>query len=294
MHVDDVVLGGRGQVFEQSVRQRRDTFPFRKWKVGSGSFCGSELSQCSSTKTITVSQENFADKLEKPKLRNRESPLVEVNQQEASSLKSVLGGALWLVRETRPDLAAQVSQGQQILPRPTLGEARTVGNVVRRAKQYKNMTWKMLPIPMEEIRLCLRTDAAFANAKKQGTQAGYLVGVANDDLHEGRPAPWSPCVWKSYRLKRVVGSTFAGESQVLSDGLGHAEWLACHLAEAKHADFKLLTRREVLKEFKLQAIVDCKSIYDHLQNFASPGSVSDKRVAIDLVIVRETLARVGG
>eukprot|EP00435_Cladocopium_sp_Y103_P001390 s2644_g1.t1 len=46
--------------------------------------------------------------------------------------------------------------------------------------------------------------------------------------------------------------------------------------------------------FQIQAIVDCKSIYDHLQNFSSPGSVTDKRVAIDLVIVKETLSRVHG
>ena len=41
-------------------------------------------------------------------------------------------------------------------------------------------------------------------------------------------------------------------------------------------------------------IVGCKSIYDHLQSYASPGSVGDKRVAIDLVIVRETLQRLHG
>lgn len=129
---------------------------------------------------------------------------------------------------------------------------------------------------MSDIRLCLCTDAAFANAKKQGTQAGFLAGVTNDDLQMGKPAPWSLCVWKSYRLRLL---------------LGHAEWLACDLAEAKHCDFSLATRKEVLAEFNLQAMIDCKRIYDHLQNFASPpGSVGDNRVAIDLVIVRETLA----
>ena len=213
-------------------------------------FCGSELKRCPTTHEIIVSQENFAEKLEKPKLRNRESPLVEVTASEAFSLKSVLGGALWLARETRPDLAVQVSQGQQLLPKPTLGAARTVGNVVRRAKQYKNLVWKILPIPFEQIKLCLHTDAAFANAKKQGTQAGYLVGVTTNELQAGKPAPWSPCVWKSYRLKRVVGATFAGESQVLSDGLGHAEWIACHLSEAKFPDFLLANRSQRLGEFK--------------------------------------------
>ena len=292
VHVDDVLLGGQGADFEASINRLRATFPFRKWKHGAGTFCGAELSQCPNTHAITVSQEEFAEKLEKPKLRSKESPLMQITPEETSSLKSVLGGALWLAKETRPDLAVQVSQGQQLLPSPTLGEARTVGNVVRRAKQYKNLSWKILPIPFH--RICLHTDAAFANAKKQGTQAGYLVGITNDDMQAGKPAPWSPCAWKSYRLKRVVGSTFAGESQVLTGGLGHAEWISCHLAEAKHHDFSLAKRDEFLSDFKLQAIVDCKSIYDHLQNYASPGSIGDKRVAIDLVIVRETWKRVGG
>lgn len=294
VHVDDVILGGKGQRFQNSVQRLKEIFPFRKWKTFQGTFCGAELIQDPTTFGITVSQEAFADKLQRPKLRMKESPLLEVNAQEATSLKSVLGGALWLARETRPDLAVQVSQGQQILPTPTLGAAKTVGNVVRRAKQYKHLTWQILPIPFDQLRLCVHTDAAFANAKKQGTQAGYLVGVTTDELREGKPAPWSPCVWKSYRLRRVVGSTFAGESQVLSDGLGHADWVACHLSEAKHHDFQLSKRHEFLHEFCLQAIVDCKSIYDHLQSFASPGSIGDKRVAIDLTIIRETLERIGG
>ena len=294
VHVDDVLLGGKGASFEASIERLRAKFPFRKWKHGAGTFCGAELSQCPETNAINVSQEEFANKLEKPKLRNKESPLMQITPEEASSLKSVLGGALWLAKETRPDLAVQVSQGQQLLPSPTLGEARTVGNVVRRAKQYKNLSWKILPIPFHDLRVCLHTDAAFANAKKQGTQAGYLVGITTDEMQAGKPAPWSPCAWKSYRLKRVVGSTFAGESQVLTDGLGHAEWISCHLAEAKYSDFTLSKRDQFLSDFKLQAIVDCKSIYDHLQNYASPGSIGDKRVAIDLVIIRETLKRVGG
>ena len=294
VHVDDVVIGGEGPLFEQKLQLLRSTFPFRKWQEGRGTFCGSMLQQHPETGSISVSQREFIDKMQKPKLRTKDPITMEVNDEEVTSLKSCLGAALWLARETRPDLSIQVSQGQQLMPRPTLGEAKAVGNVVRRAKQYQELEWTILPIPVEKLRLCLHTDAAFGNAKGKGTQAGYIVGVSNDLLQQGKQAPWAPAAWKSYRLKRVVGSTFAGETQALMDGLGHAEWIGCHLAEGIFPNFSLHDRSRFLKQFDLQAVVDCKSVYDHLQQYASPGSVSDKRVAIDLVIIRETLQRIHG
>ena len=294
VHVDDVVIGGEGPLFDQKLKVLRSTFPFRKWQEGQGTFCGSLLQQHPATGGISVSQREFIEKMQKPKLRTKDPVTMEVNDEEVTSLKSCLGAALWLARETRPDLSVQVSQGQQLMPRPTLGEAKTVGNVVRRAKQYQELEWRILPIPVKNLRLCLHTDASFGNAKGKGTQAGYIVGVTEESLQKGEQAMWSPAAWRSYRLKRVVGSTFAGESQALMDGLGHAEWIGCHLAEGIFSDFSLQERSRFLKSFALQAIVDCKSVYDHLQQYASPGSVSDKRVAIDLVIIRETIQRIHG
>lgn len=81
---------------------------------------------------------------------------------------------------------------------------------------------------------------------------------------------------------------------MLLDGLGHIEWIACHLAEMGNYNFNLASREEDLAKFHIQSVVDCKSIFDHLQSFSSPGTVTDKRVAIDLVIIRETLRRISG
>lgn len=174
VHVDDVIMGGNGNYYQAKEKELRSTFPFRKWKSGEGEFCGSHISQCPETGDITISQEDFAEKMVKPKLRARGGAEEIVNKEDARSLKSVLGAALWLARESRPDLAVQVSRGQQLLPQPNLQDARTVGNITRRAKQYKNMTWKIRAIPFDDIRLVLHSDAAFANAKKNGTQGGYI------------------------------------------------------------------------------------------------------------------------
>lgn len=129
VHVDDVVIGGRGRLFDQALAELRSTFPFRKWEIGKGTFCGADLWQDEKTFGITVSQTNFAEKLQKPELRWKANPLYDTTDEEVSSIKSTLGGALWLAKETRPDLAVQVSVGQQLLPRPTVGQAKTVATM---------------------------------------------------------------------------------------------------------------------------------------------------------------------
>ena len=41
VHVGDCLVGGSGPQFEASIKALRERFPFRKWRIGSGEFCGS-------------------------------------------------------------------------------------------------------------------------------------------------------------------------------------------------------------------------------------------------------------
>ena len=50
-----------------------------------------------------------------------------------------------------------LDQGQHLLPNPILGQARTIGNVVRRAKQFRSSTCKILAIPFDQLRMCVFT-----------------------------------------------------------------------------------------------------------------------------------------
>ena len=73
----------------------------------------------------------------------------------------------------------------------------------------------------------------FQNAQGGASQAGYIISVTDDRLASGELAPWSPLIWRSHKMRRVVGSTLAAETQSLLNGLGHAEWIAAHFAEAR-------------------------------------------------------------
>ena len=137
----------------------------------------------------------------------------------------------------------------------------------------------------------LHTDAAFGNATRQGTQAGYVIAMVHRQAAQDAQSLWSPLVWRSYRLKRVVSATLAGESQALGDGLGHLEWLACLWGEALDHNFEPNKREGTLQRTPSLAVIDCKSCYDNVMGAGDPAK--DKRTAIDLVVVREALARIG-
>ena len=77
---------------------------------------------------------------------------------------------------------------------------------------------------LEKLRLVMHSDAAFQNAQGGASQAGYIISVTDDRLAKGELAPWSPLIWRSHKMRRVVGSTLAAETQSL---LNAAAMLRC-------------------------------------------------------------------
>lgn len=56
-------LGGTGPKFTEAVRQLRERFPYHKWRVQSGEFCGAFDVQDPTTKEISMSQQTFAENI---------------------------------------------------------------------------------------------------------------------------------------------------------------------------------------------------------------------------------------
>ena len=133
----------------------------------------------------------------------------------------------------------------------------------------------------------------FRPLKGGASQAGYIIAVTDDRLARGELAPWSPLIWRSHKMRRIVGSTLAAETQSLLNGLGRAEWIAAHFAEARFPNFDVAESSVFLRNFRLQFVVDAISLYDHLVSLSSPSSVEDKRCGFDLVISRQCMQRLG-
>ena len=175
-------------------------------------------------------------------LRARAKREEEAAETEIESLRECNGALQWLTKENRPDLAVQVNMSQQAMSDPRVRDCRHANNVVQH-----DLGIRVLPIPLKQIRLVLHSDAAFQNARG-GRVFSLMIG-------------WLKESWRSYNMKRVVSTTLATETQSLLNGLGHAAWIAAHLARMRCPNFDVERRSKDVQHVKLHCVVDAKSVY---------------------------------
>ena len=104
-HVDDTMCGGEGPEYKLAIEQLRARFPYRKWRVGSGEFCGVQYTQCPESFEITSHQSDYARHLRPIALSKdrRQSKQQEACPKEITALRAIAGAAncLSLVRTWR-------------------------------------------------------------------------------------------------------------------------------------------------------------------------------------------------
>lgn len=294
-HVDDTITGGAGETYDRAIASLRSRFPFRKWRSGEGEFLGTLYKQDPHTFEILYQQREYAVNITPIKVSRERARQVEfpATPKEIAALRAVNGALGRVSSQSRPDLCVQTSLSQQVFPHPTVHDLLTANQAVRRARQQADLHIKVPFIPVEELTVCFWSDAAFANTHEHRTQGGWLIGLTSKEMSQGSDVPIGCLGWKSYRLPRVVSSTMGGEAQAFATASGIAEWSLLLLAECLDGTFSLDRTEEVLKRRKPIGMTDCRSLYDHLISLGSGGTLDDKRTAIDIAIIRQSIQRCG-
>lgn len=293
-HVDDFIGGGCGKNWDKLVSHLRARFPFRKWTVGEGGdFCGCRVRQCRTTKTITLSQQDFVMSMKPINIPKKVDLSAEV-PSVVKQLRAIFGSGNWAANQTRIDLSAAVTLGMQEFPKPTWETAVRANNMIRRAKMDRDLAITIKPIPWDQVRLLGSSDASQKNAANHGTQGGYVISFVHDEVLNGCAGDWVPAVWKSYRLRRTVNSTLSSETQACRDCCSHMVYMANMLMEAMFHDYDLLRRKEFLFKKKFVNVIDCKSLYDHANSVTAASSgCEDKLTALETVIMKELCQSAG-
>lgn len=290
VHVDDTAVGGEGPRFAACLGVLRKRVPYRKWRLKDGDFCGQHLQQREYF-SIEASQAKFALQL-RPVTVRRVADDEKANRDEVSALRAMVGGGAWLAGQTRPDLPVLVATAQSMLPEPTVGEIKRANALARRARQFSSMKVTYHPVPPQDLTLCMHSDSSLdTKDAEKGTQAGWMLGITSKHLATGAVATWTPLSWRSFRHRSPVGSTFAAETKALSSGLGRLEWAQCLVCEMlEQKSFDIRQRETMYQRRPSQAVIYCKSVFDHLR---APNirSLEDQRAALDLLIVKDSLNR---
>lgn len=243
--------------------------------------------------------------LTKERSRDRDS---KASDREIAALRAINGAANWLSSQSRPDLSVQTSFSQQCFPAPCVKDLQFANQLVHRARQYSDTEITVKHVDWDKLAVAFHSGAGFSNAKGHKTQAGYLVSFVDQCMSLNQTSPWSPCTWRSYKMPRVVGSTLAAEAQAYATASAVAEWVALLIAEAKQGRFDLRGSDQLadsplsmqafgwklideIKRVPIIGMTDCKSLYDHLRSMSSVSTCDDKRVAIDIAILKQCMHR---
>eukprot|EP00435_Cladocopium_sp_Y103_P021986 s2754_g5.t1 len=245
VHVDDTALGGMGPKFKESIRLLRERFPYRKWRISEGEFCGAWYKQHDDF-SISMNMKSFADKIRSINIPQNSPPEMPLNDNQISVLRAVNGSLNWLSSQSRPDLSVQTSLSQQSFPRPTIQDFRRANQAIRRARQESDLGVVFKPIPIDKLTLSCHSDAAWANVGSH-TQAGYIIAFVHQELQHGSLVDWCPATWRSYKLSRAVNSTLAAESQAMSVATSTVEWLLLLLAETLDGPLEIPKCRDALQ-----------------------------------------------
>ena len=183
---DDLIHGG-DEEHHQAMEQIKLHYKLGKYQFSAGRFTGKQFQQHEDY-SITINQEHYVGEkifeidIEKSRKKQRYSYCTE---SEISQLRASLGALSWLAKESRPDLTGRVALLQQVFPRPRVRDLIEANSIAQEAKRYASSGIKIMPIPLENLRVGVATDASWSNARDRQQTEGNTR-----DFWEETPSHW--------------------------------------------------------------------------------------------------------
>ena len=304
IHVDDMIWTG-GDAINAVMDRVCQRFKFGKLETNRFRFCGREVSKTPDGVSITCP--NLTDRV-KPiylKAEDRKNPTKPVTEEIRGQLRSIIGSLAWLARVCRPDLAYAVCRMQSTVHCAVMDDVRYANTIVKFAQRTKDkgLFYPSKCFEFENLMLVAVQDASHAadfdvssSGNKMGhrSQSGRILFLADKDFKVTRRGVLLPVEWHSTVLKRVCRSTLQAETLSLLHGSEEADHYRYSVYGMWHPDGRgEAWEIDALDNIEVDWITDCHSLWEHA-NRAGLSVVNDKRLAIDLSGIRQSVWRMPG
>ncbi|CAE7257927.1 ANKRD17 [Symbiodinium sp. CCMP2592] len=220
--------------------------------------------------------------------------------QELETFQSVSGELGWITRQLRCDLAYENGVIQRCKGDPCVADLVRLKQYVgqaRRGADFRQRYWADV-----DLRNCVivhLADSGHANgtpAYKEETRyrsvGGYFILAANPEILEGKTARANILAYHSSQTKRVCRNTLAAEASHLAEAIEAGDWAIVLLEEALTWQVDLKGWPSVIEKRQRVYVTDARSVFDYLAK-ESTSTSSDKRMAIEGALLRETVRKPG-
>ena len=267
VHVDDFLWAG-SKAFETIIIRIRKMFNVGKEACNSFKYIGLELSQ--NDEKIILSQKDYTAMLKVvsvDKNREKTSPL---SANEQSILRSKVGQLLWLSKQSRPDIAFDVTMLASRLHVGTIEDIMTLNKIIRKV-QAENVCLNFHDLG-KDVELLLFSDASHGNLANDGSQGGHVVFL------KGKNGKINPVTWQSKKIRRIARSTMASEALALMDGIDCVTSIGMLLNELLYNNGKTIV--------PIKCYVDNNDLFEAIH---SKKDVSERRLRREVNIIKELI-----
>ena len=232
------------RVFKQCGAQNTQAY-----NKHTGTWCGFEISFTEYVKEISI--------ITLPPHRRRDKKS-KITPLELSQLRALNGQLLWLGMQCLPQLLALLSLFMGQTPQATVGTIYEVNKLARKAT-----AWARTPLKIHAHHspvVVTYTDAGWTTQPDGTSQGGQLVFIANSELLQGRESNMSLISWHSSRLRRVVRSSSAAETQAAADSDDEAVCIRLCLKEVLYGQLDLQNWLSEARQIHAALVVDCRGV----------------------------------
>eukprot|EP00971_Amphidinium_carterae_P023497 463577-Amphidinium_carterae.1 len=238
-----------------------------------------------------------------------------VTEDERALMRTVLMKVMWAARQSHPQVLGTCVSLASRVPQACVSDLVELSKTVDHLKAQSTLEMKFHSIPVKDWSMVVLVDASPCNSKLDSGVGGFIIGLSNQQIHDGQESPFSVLAWRAGKIERQCSSSLAAESFALVNALAFAEYIHSALCEVTNASFSRLVGRRRLYQWsrgqmldyqgyliardslsaelrKSLVVTDAKSLYDQLGKESGMRG-REPRLALAAAECREALSLLG-
>ncbi|CAE7201713.1 RE1, partial [Symbiodinium sp. KB8] len=294
LYVDDILFcGDEGEErYSTFLHELHQAYSWSPWESDSFSHCGVRIQQFADGSILLDHSEFCSELMQMPSREKGDTS--EMNPQEISQARAILGSAQWRASQTGPQHSAKVSYLLSLLSTKSCEVIEQVNKLIREIHSAKHVSVRVQQLNGDPSQLMFVgwTDAAVADRPDLSSTGGFLFGLMHPEEVRQGFGKVNPITWRSGRLHRVARSSLSAETQSLADLDGELMFARLTWGELLGHRVSLPEKDLTIREVPAIMGKDARALYDALERGdLTISNMKDKYSALETLALAQSIAQ---